>query len=149
MSPKMQIRLCWSLTRLCIYSHKTIHVIVFCIVHRSIHEGGGITSQATLRPLLKQVVENIFDSAKPELVDIEYKSTGFRDLLKSGFGQVSSGYCDESSDVRRLHSTLWCSVLLGVLFNQTPGKKKIRNFNSRESLLLLNSNICCLPPGCS
>ena len=45
-----------------------------------------MASQATLKPLLKQVVSNIFDPTKPELLDIEYKSTGFRDLLKSGFG---------------------------------------------------------------
>ena len=41
---------------------------------------------SSLRPLFKQVMSDIFDPNKPELADIEYKSTGFRDMLKSGFG---------------------------------------------------------------
>ena len=40
---------------------------------------------ATLKPMLKQVMEEVFKSQK-DLIDVEYKSTGFRDLLKSGFG---------------------------------------------------------------
>ena len=49
-------------------------------------EGGGLTSQASMKPLLKQVMQEIVNPSKPELVDIEYKSTGLRDLLKTGFG---------------------------------------------------------------
>jgi len=47
-----------------------------------------MTSQACLKPLLKSVIDSIFDPSKPDLLDIIYKSTGFRDLIKSGFGYV-------------------------------------------------------------
>ena len=53
---------------------------------RSVFEPGSMTSQATVKPLLKQLVEDICDPAKPEMTDLEYKSTGLRQLLKSGFG---------------------------------------------------------------
>ena len=36
--------------------------------------------------LLKQIVEAVFDPEKKDLVDIEYKSGGLKDMLKSGFG---------------------------------------------------------------
>ena len=39
-----------------------------------------------LKPLLNQLITRIFDPNKPELQDIELKSSGFGDLLKSGFG---------------------------------------------------------------
>ena len=39
-------------------------------------------------PLLQQVIEQIFDQSKPELRDIEFRSHGFKDFLKTGFGQV-------------------------------------------------------------
>ncbi|XP_072176928.1 sec1 family domain-containing protein 2-like [Diadema setosum] len=46
---------------------------------------GSLSQPASFTPLVKQVMEAIFDPAKPDLVDIEYKSSGFRDLLKTGF----------------------------------------------------------------
>ena len=55
---------------------------------RSTCDTGDITSPGTLKPLLKQLMAAILDPSKPELPDIEYISTGFRDLLKSGFGWV-------------------------------------------------------------
>jgi len=37
-------------------------------------------------PILQQVVERIFSKDKPELTDIEFRSHGLRDFLKTGFG---------------------------------------------------------------
>lgn len=37
-------------------------------------------------PLLQQVIEQTFDQSKPELRDIEFRSHGFKDFLKTGFG---------------------------------------------------------------
>lgn len=51
-------------------------------------EPGSLSSQARLKPLLKQVVEDVVDPSRPELVDISHKSAGFGDLLKSGFGYL-------------------------------------------------------------
>ena len=55
---------------------------------RHLYENGGGVTVSTLQPLVKQVVTEIFNPEKPELHDIHYKSTGLRDMLKSGFGQV-------------------------------------------------------------
>nr|XP_054770138.1 sec1 family domain-containing protein 2-like [Lytechinus pictus] len=46
---------------------------------------GTATHPSSYSPLVKQIMKSVFDSSKPDLVDIEYKSSGFRDLLKSGF----------------------------------------------------------------
>jgi len=46
---------------------------------------------ASLNSLLHQLVAAILDPSKPELSDLENKSAGFRDKLKSGFGCVDFG----------------------------------------------------------
>ncbi|XP_014676542.1 PREDICTED: sec1 family domain-containing protein 2-like [Priapulus caudatus] len=53
--------------------------------YRSIYNSGDGMQPATYRPLIKQVLLDIFSSDKPELVDVECKSTGIRDLIKTGF----------------------------------------------------------------
>ena len=57
---------------------------------RHVYEEGSDTSQACLTPLLGQLVDEILQPAAHEVPDIEYKSTGFRDLLKSGFRSVAA-----------------------------------------------------------
>ncbi|XP_014801102.1 PREDICTED: sec1 family domain-containing protein 2 [Calidris pugnax] len=51
----------------------------------SIHNPGSNTHQASYRPLLKQVVEEICNPDRPDPVDIEHMSSGLTDLLKTGF----------------------------------------------------------------
>ncbi|NWX99468.1 SCFD2 protein, partial [Nothoprocta ornata] len=52
----------------------------------SIHNPGSNTHQAaSYKPLLKQVVEEICNSERPDPVDIEHVSSGLTDLLKTGF----------------------------------------------------------------
>uniref|UniRef100_A0A674JEF9 Sec1 family domain containing 2 n=1 Tax=Terrapene triunguis TaxID=2587831 RepID=A0A674JEF9_9SAUR len=51
----------------------------------SVYVPGSNTCQATYKPLLKQVVEEIFSSDRPDPVDIEHLSAGLTDLLKTGF----------------------------------------------------------------
>ncbi|XP_067154159.1 sec1 family domain-containing protein 2 [Apteryx mantelli] len=51
----------------------------------SIHSPGSNTHQASYKPLLKQVVEEICNSDRPDPVDIEHVSSGLTDLLKTGF----------------------------------------------------------------
>lgn len=41
--------------------------------------------QASYKPFLKQVVEEIYNPDQPEPVDIEHMSSGLTDLLKTGF----------------------------------------------------------------
>ncbi|NXO51618.1 SCFD2 protein, partial [Aramus guarauna] len=60
----------------------------------SIHNPGNNTHQAkcvvlfvqaSYKPLLKQVVEEICNADRPDPVDIEHVSSGLTDLLKTGF----------------------------------------------------------------
>lgn len=41
--------------------------------------------QATYRPFLRQVLEEIFHPDRPESPDIEHMSGGLTDMLKTGF----------------------------------------------------------------
>jgi hypothetical protein len=54
--------------------------------YKNIYEPGTLSAPPKFQPLLKQVIVDILDPSKPELVDITNKSSGFGDLLKSGFG---------------------------------------------------------------
>ncbi|XP_062991844.1 sec1 family domain-containing protein 2 [Elgaria multicarinata webbii] len=51
----------------------------------SIHIPGSHTQQASYKPLLKQVVEDIYNPDRPDPIDIEHMSSGLTDLLKTGF----------------------------------------------------------------
>uniref|UniRef100_A0A8C6EIG1 Sec1 family domain-containing protein 2 n=1 Tax=Microcebus murinus TaxID=30608 RepID=A0A8C6EIG1_MICMU len=52
---------------------------------KSVYVPGNHTHQASYKPLLKQIVEEIFNPEKPDPVDIEHMSSGLTDLLKTGF----------------------------------------------------------------
>lgn len=43
------------------------------------------TRQATYRPFLRQLLEEVFHPDRPECPDIEHTSGGLTDLLKTGF----------------------------------------------------------------
>nr|XP_028601034.1 sec1 family domain-containing protein 2-like [Podarcis muralis] len=51
----------------------------------SVHVPGSQIQQASYKPLLKQVVEEIYNPDRPDSVDIEHMSSGLTDLLKTGF----------------------------------------------------------------
>ncbi|ETE57967.1 Sec1 family domain-containing protein 2, partial [Ophiophagus hannah] len=42
-------------------------------------------NSASYKPLMKQVVEEIYNPDRPDPVDIEHMSSGLTDLLKTGF----------------------------------------------------------------
>ncbi|XP_050412270.1 sec1 family domain-containing protein 2 [Patella vulgata] len=52
----------------------------------SVYERGGIMAPTECKPLLNQIIEEILNPAKGEILDIKYKQSGMKDLLKSGFG---------------------------------------------------------------
>ncbi|XP_052054676.1 sec1 family domain-containing protein 2 isoform X1 [Apodemus sylvaticus] len=52
---------------------------------KSVYVPGNNTHQASYKPLLKQVVEEIFNPERPDPIDIEPVSSGLTDLLKTGF----------------------------------------------------------------
>ncbi|NWV00025.1 SCFD2 protein, partial [Upupa epops] len=51
----------------------------------SIRNPGSSIHQASYKPLLKQVMEEICNPDRPDPVDIEHMSSGLTDLLKTGF----------------------------------------------------------------
>ncbi|KAM9330393.1 sec1 family domain-containing protein 2 [Gastrophryne carolinensis] len=51
----------------------------------SVHVPGSNVQQATYKPLLRQIIEEIFQSDHAEPMDIEHMSSGLTDLLKTGF----------------------------------------------------------------
>ncbi|XP_074654254.1 sec1 family domain-containing protein 2-like isoform X2 [Tubulanus polymorphus] len=57
---------------------------------RDIYDAGSVTMPASYKPLIKQALDEIFSPAKPEMPDIDYRSTGLKDLLKTGFSLFMS-----------------------------------------------------------
>lgn len=51
----------------------------------SVYVPGSNTNPAAYKPLLKQVLEEIFHAGRPDSLDIEHVSSGLTDLLKTGF----------------------------------------------------------------
>lgn len=78
--------------------------------YRNIYEPGSLSSQANLQPILKQIVEDIVDPNRPELVDVVHKAFGFGEMLKSGFGLFRTVSKPRPSD----HSLLIVFVIGGV-----------------------------------
>lgn len=54
-------------------------------VFRNVFQMGTALKPAQYYPLVKQITEGIFSPESPELPDIEFKSHGFKDLIKTGF----------------------------------------------------------------
>ncbi|XP_075715835.1 sec1 family domain-containing protein 2 [Rhinoderma darwinii] len=66
----------------------------------SVHVPGSHIQQASYKPLLKQIVEEIFHPDHTEPTDIEHMSSGLTDLLKTGFSmfmKVSRPHPGDSS----------------------------------------------------
>lgn len=66
----------------------------------SVHVPGSNIQQASYKPLLKQIVEEIFHPDHTEPTDIEHMSSGLTDLLKTGFSmfmKVSRPHPGDSS----------------------------------------------------
>ncbi|XP_077135886.1 sec1 family domain-containing protein 2 isoform X2 [Ranitomeya variabilis] len=66
----------------------------------SVHVPGSNIQQASYKPLLKQIVEEIFHPDHTEPADIEHMSSGLTDLLKTGFSmfmKVSRPHPGDSS----------------------------------------------------
>ncbi|XP_015249780.1 PREDICTED: sec1 family domain-containing protein 2-like, partial [Cyprinodon variegatus] len=52
---------------------------------RSVYTASDGVHQATYRPFLRQILEEVFQPDRPECPDIEHMSGGLTDLLKTGF----------------------------------------------------------------
>ncbi|EPQ14507.1 Sec1 family domain-containing protein 2 [Myotis brandtii] len=73
-----------------------------------------LSFQASYKPLLKQVVEEIFDPERPDPVDIEHMSSGLTDLLKTGFSMFMKVSRPHPSD----HPLLILFVVGGITVSE-------------------------------
>ncbi|GAB5570825.1 sec1 family domain-containing protein 2 isoform X1 [Prionailurus iriomotensis] len=81
---------------------------------KSVYVPGNHTHQASYKPLLRQVVEEIFNPEKPDPVDIEHMSSGLTDLLKTGFSMFMKVSRPHPSD----HPLLILFVVGGVTVSE-------------------------------
>lgn len=88
---------------------------------KSVYVPGNHTHQASYKPLLKQVVEEIFNPEKPDPVDIEHTSSGLTDLLKTGFSMFMKVSRPHPSD----HPLLILFVVGGVTISEAKMVKDL------------------------
>ncbi|XP_020629281.1 sec1 family domain-containing protein 2-like [Orbicella faveolata] len=62
-----------------------LNVIFFFLVNRHVFQTGTALKPAQYQPLVKQIIDGIFSPESPELPDIEFKSHGLKDFIKTGF----------------------------------------------------------------
>ncbi|XP_064650152.1 sec1 family domain-containing protein 2-like [Lineus longissimus] len=108
---------------------------------RQIYDAGGVTSPACYRPLLQQIVEEIFNSSKPELVDVEYKSGKLKDLLKTGFGYFMSVSKPRPND----HPLLIVFIVGGVTSNEVKQiQETLAKYQSNTKIVV--GSTCLVKP---
>ncbi|KAI4878247.1 hypothetical protein NFI96_000440 [Prochilodus magdalenae] len=88
-----------------------------CILIPESAETGYYPGDATYRPFLKQVLEEIFNPNRPECPDIEHTSGGLTDLLKTGFSMFMKVNRPHPSD----HPLLFLVLVGGV----TPSELRL------------------------
>lgn len=88
---------------------------------KSVYVPGNHTHQACYKPLLKQVVEEIFNPEKPDPIDIEHMSSGLTDLLKTGFSMFMKVSRPHPSD----HPFLILFVVGGVTVSEAKMVKDL------------------------
>ncbi|XP_039701125.1 sec1 family domain-containing protein 2 isoform X1 [Pteropus medius] len=81
---------------------------------KSVYVPGNHTHQASYKPLLKQIVEEIFNPEKSDPIDIEHMSSGLSDLLKTGFSMFMKVSRPHPSD----HPLLILFVVGGITVSE-------------------------------
>ncbi|XP_068175682.1 sec1 family domain-containing protein 2 [Antennarius striatus] len=84
---------------------------------RTVYTASDGVHQATHRPLLRQILQEVFHPDKPECPDIEYMSGGLTDLLKTGFSMFMKVSRPHPSD----NSVLFLFLVGGV----TPSELRL------------------------
>ncbi|PIK38839.1 putative sec1 family domain-containing protein 2 [Apostichopus japonicus] len=101
----------------------------------SILDTGSGTRPASYSPLLQQLINLTFDPNKPELVDLEFKSTGLRDLLKTGFRLFMNVSKPRPSD----NPLLILFVIGGVTLSEVKLIKEAVNAKSSKTQVIVGS----------
>ncbi|XP_075400460.1 sec1 family domain-containing protein 2 [Tenrec ecaudatus] len=88
---------------------------------KSVYLPGSQTHQASYKPLLKQIVEEIFNPEKPDPIDIEHMSSGLTDLLKTGISMFMKVSRPHPSD----HPLLILFVVGGITVSEAKMVKDL------------------------
>ncbi|XP_064616933.1 sec1 family domain-containing protein 2-like [Liolophura sinensis] len=96
---------------------------------------GSAVSPTVFTPLLKLITEDIFNPQKPDLVDIEYKSSGFKDLLKTGFGFFMNVRKPRPSD----HPLLVIFVVGGVTSTEVKQIRDVVSSHKSTTQVIIGS----------
>ncbi|EDO38307.1 predicted protein [Nematostella vectensis] len=62
-----------------------IFLLLCLFLARRVYQEATAIKEPSYQPLVKQVIDAIFSAEKPELVDVEFKSHGIKDFIKTGF----------------------------------------------------------------
>ncbi|XP_047423129.1 sec1 family domain-containing protein 2 [Sciurus carolinensis] len=105
---------------------------------KSVCVPGNHSHQATYKPLLKQVVEEIFNPEKPDPVDIEHMSSGLTDLLKTGFSMFMKVSRPHPSD----HPLLILFVVGGITVSEAKMVKDlVASLKPGSQVILLSTRL--------
>uniref|UniRef100_A0A8C2ZJF6 Si:ch73-249k16.4 n=1 Tax=Cyclopterus lumpus TaxID=8103 RepID=A0A8C2ZJF6_CYCLU len=98
---------------------------------RSVYTASDGVHQATYRPFLRQILEEVFHPDRPECPDIEHTSGGLTDLLKTGFSMFMK--------VSRPHPSDNPLLLLFLVGGVTPSELRL----IREVVATSPLDMCC------
>ncbi|XP_071946924.1 sec1 family domain-containing protein 2-like [Antedon mediterranea] len=98
---------------------------------RDIVVDGNDVFPCTYKSFIQHLLEQIVDSSKPELTDLQHRSTGLRDRLKTSFRMFMNVSKPRPSD----HPLLIVFVIGGVTCSEVKAVNEISNKSNQEILL--------------
>ncbi|XP_054846667.1 sec1 family domain-containing protein 2 [Eublepharis macularius] len=107
----------------------------------SVHIPGSDTQQASYKPLLKQLMEEIYKTDRPDPVDIEHMSSGLTDLLKTGF----SMFMKVSRPHPRDHPLLILFMVGGVTVSEVKVVKEVLSAHRPGTQVIVLSSTLLTP----
>ncbi|XP_077158093.1 sec1 family domain-containing protein 2 [Paroedura picta] len=107
----------------------------------SVYIPGSNTLQASYKPLLKQVMEEIYNPDRADPVDIEHMSSGLTDLLKTGFSMFMKVSRPHPSD----HPLLILFMVGGVTVPEVKMVKDILSAHKPGAQIIVLSSALLTP----
>ncbi|XP_033119522.1 sec1 family domain-containing protein 2-like [Anneissia japonica] len=106
---------------------------------RNVIHDGNKAFPSTYKPLLQDLAEQIVDPSKPDLPDLQHRSTGLRDRIKTSFRLFMNVSKPRPSD----HPLLIIYVIGGVTCSEVRAINEVSAKTSQEILL---GSTCLLKP---
>nr|XP_056711395.1 sec1 family domain-containing protein 2 [Euleptes europaea] len=109
----------------------------------SVYIPGSNTLQASYKPLLKQVMEEICNPDRPDPVDIEHMASGLTDLLKTGFSMFMKVSRPHPGD----HPLLIIFMVGGVTVSEVKMVKDVLSAHKPGAQVIVLSSTLLTPLG--